>query len=309
MLDNDFYGTNHAWFAGVVAESVDETYVRVRIYGIHPIYDKTKVADNDLPLALVAYATSGGNSTHDLEQDDWVIGFFIDYPRCQKPIVTHKIEGTGESMSGYDKETGDFVPGQNDRNTSDSTTSNDSDTSDVSTTGTTNLTGGGNVEKSYNYIYDKLKSEGVSDPHMLTSAWIGGMRVEHYPMDPAIEGGYKGRAWGICQWLGSRKAQLFKKYGRTKRLDHQLDFMWWELNNTEKGAKRKWLAATNMPDAVEAMSLFERAEDHNLRTGTIMRGHSVYKKRLKYAYEIYNTIKHTPTNTMPTQTKLNPGQL
>lgn len=43
-------------------------------------------------------------------------------------------------------------------------------------------------------------------------------------------------AFGIGQWLGSRKAELFRRYGRNPSLDQQLEFMLWELTNTESGA-------------------------------------------------------------------------
>src|SRR5258708_9134223 len=43
-------------------------------------------------------------------------------------------------------------------------------------------------------------------------------------------------AFGIGQWLGPRKADLFRRYGRNPTLDQQLEFMLWELTNSEAGA-------------------------------------------------------------------------
>src|SRR5258708_40337005 len=43
-------------------------------------------------------------------------------------------------------------------------------------------------------------------------------------------------AFGIGQWLGPRKADLFRRYGRKPTLDQQLEFMLWELTNSEAGA-------------------------------------------------------------------------
>jgi Phage tail lysozyme len=49
-------------------------------------------------------------------------------------------------------------------------------------------------------------------------------------------GGYKGRALGIGQWLGPRKAQIKAMYGPNPTRNQQLQFMAWEMEHTEKGA-------------------------------------------------------------------------
>lgn len=41
-------------------------------------------------------------------------------------------------------------------------------------------------------------------------------------------------AFGFAQWLGSRKENLFKKYGNSPSIFDQLEFLIWELENTEK---------------------------------------------------------------------------
>lgn len=38
-------------------------------------------------------------------------------------------------------------------------------------------------------------------------------------------------AYGIAQWLGSRKKNLFAKYGRNPTFEQQLNFVWEELNS------------------------------------------------------------------------------
>ncbi len=291
---NDFYGNKYSWFVGVVREVVDEVYVRVRIYGIHPAFDTTSVADSDLPLAIVAYPVTGdqatsGAPTHNLEVDSWVIGFFVDYPFCQQPIVTHAIQGTDYSMSNYKSQGGEFVGQGTESGSNDDGGDGDPDPS-LDPNASVNIPGGSNIEKTYNYLKEKLKAEGSSDPHLHASAIVGGLMVETTNINPAVVGGYKGRAWGICQWLGPRRAALFRKYGRTKRLDHQLDFMWWEMNNTHGKAKRMILAATNMADAVAGISIFEGAEDVD-KSGRLHRSHFVYKRRFKFANQVYNSMK------------------
>lgn len=48
-------------------------------------------------------------------------------------------------------------------------------------------------------------------------------------------GGYQGRALGIGQLLGSRRAAFLKKYGNNFTLQNELDFMHWELQGGDKG--------------------------------------------------------------------------
>lgn len=290
MFDSDFYGKNSAWFVGVVREVIDEAYVRVRIWGVHPI-DTTLVSDSDLPTALVVYPVtgdqvSGGSPTHNLSVDSWVTGFFADWPYCQQPMVTGAIQGTDYSMSSYSSGGGEFV-GQGSGSNGDTGGDGGVDSSQ-----TTNIPGGSNVQKTYNYITSKLKSEGSSsDPHLHASAMVGVLMLETSGINPAIVGGYLGRAWGICQWLNPRRADLFRKFGYTKRLDQQLDFAWWELNGSESRAKNLWLSASNLPDAVAGFCMFERAEEY--RNGRIIRSHGNFKKRLAFAYQVYNSIKPT----------------
>ena len=295
-MHNDFYGNKYAWFVGTVREVVDECYVRVRVFGIHPTMDTQRVSDSDLPLALVVYPVTGdqqgsGAPTHNLSIDSWVMGFFVDYPYCQQPVVTHAIQGDSISMSGYRQGGGEFV-GQGEG--SDEGPLPTDDGSSV------NLTGNSNVERAYNYVREKLEAEGDSNAHLHASAWVGGLMVESGPSVSPTAVNPSSKAFGICQWLGSRKRQLFQKYGRTGRMDQQLDFMWWEMNHSESRSKQMLLASTNMADAVAAMSMFERAED--VREGRLNRGHSVYRKRYKFANQVYNTFsgRTTTPSTPPT---------
>lgn len=284
-MDN-FYGNHWKWWVGVVKEVVDETYVKVRIFGIHPI-DESQLDSSDLPLALVTYPTSGsqmgfGNVSHNLEEGAWVYGFSPDESFMQ-PIVIGVIQGTTGSMSRSPSNGGRFV-GQ-DENVDDETYP------DTNTGETRSIPGGSNIEKTYNYVAQKLKEEGSSnDIHMHTSALVGVLLLETTNINPASVNSIG--AWGICQWLGKdRKLVLFKKYGRTKRLDDQLDFMWWELNNNERKAKAKWLNATNLHDATVGFATFERAEE--FQNGKINVRHPNFKKRLRFAYQIYNSMKKT----------------
>lgn len=286
---NNFYGNHQKWFTGIVKEVIDESSVKVFIWGIHPL-DQSLVDDSDLPIATVIYPTSGaqngyGNISHNLDVDSWVIGFSPDDSFMQ-PIITGVVQGSDYSMSNYTSGGGEFV---GDGQAFDGGIFDDGEV--------LNLIGASNPEKAYNYVYDKLLKEGSSDnPHLHTCALIGVLLLETPNINPKVVGGYKGRAWGICQWLGPRRTQLFKKYGKTKKLDQQLDFMWWELNQTEKRAKQRWLSAKTMPDAVAGFCAFERAEEWDLKRGVVIRTHSNFKKRLDYAYKAYNTFEYQGTD-------------
>jgi len=286
MFKHDYYGNSMKPLVGVVEEIVDEVFVKVRVFGIHPI-DKSAVTTQMLPLAQVIYPTTGGQSgsgsvSHNLEVDSWVVGMWIDFPYCQQLIITGVIQGTDYSMSSQPSNGGEFVG----EGTDEGEVGSEENTGEV-----TNIPGNSNIAKAYNFVYAKLVAEGSSeDPHLHASAILGVLMLETTNVNPSTVGGYRGRAWGICQWLGERRAQLFRKYGRTKRLDHQLNFMWWELNNTERRAKGLWLRANNLPDAVAGFCMFERAEE--VTNGRVNRGHGNFKKRLKYAYQIYNSMKY-----------------
>ncbi|MBF5091278.1 hypothetical protein F1640_14915 [Novosphingobium sp. NBM11] len=48
-------------------------------------------------------------------------------------------------------------------------------------------------------------------------------------------GGYMGRAFGIGQWLGDRKKELFRRFGPNPTLAQQLDFLVWEMRGGDRG--------------------------------------------------------------------------
>ena len=61
----------------------------------------------------------------------------------------------------------------------------------------------------------------------------GGMTAESHAYPNAINP--KSGAYGIGQWLGVRKAELFRRYGEHPTLDQQMDFLAWELNGGDGG--------------------------------------------------------------------------
>lgn len=65
-------------------------------------------------------------------------------------------------------------------------------------------------------------------------------------------------AYGLAQWLGSRKKALFNKYGNNPSFQNQLDFIWHELNTSHKsGLKYLRRSKTAEEAARNAMGYYE----------------------------------------------------
>ncbi len=85
----------------------------------------------------------------------------------------------------------------------------------------------------------------------------------------------KSGAYGIAQWLGSRKQKLQQKYGKNPSLQDQLNFIWEELNTTEKDAFQRLLNTKTISDATRVFANhFERAGKHEMNMN----------QRINYAY-------------------------
>lgn len=76
---------------------------------------------------------------------------------------------------------------------------------------------------------------------------VGNLMVES-SMNTRALNPYSG-AYGIAQWLGSRKTALFNKYGNNPTLDQQLDFIWHELNSSHSRGLRMLKQSNNPSDA------------------------------------------------------------
>lgn len=86
-------------------------------------------------------------------------------------------------------------------------------------------------------------------------------------------------AFGIGQWLGKRKKQLFEMYGSNPNFDQQLQFMGWELAHTEAPAARAIQGASTGADAMEAyVRRFMRPAAGAETSGDIHRGDAFLAK-------------------------------
>ena len=83
-------------------------------------------------------------------------------------------------------------------------------------------------------------------------------------------------AYGIAQWLGPRKTALFNKYGKNPTFEQQLDFLWDELQSTEKRALNSLKSAKTLEAATDSfMRTFERPSETEMANSI--------SKRIKYA--------------------------
>lgn len=78
-------------------------------------------------------------------------------------------------------------------------------------------------------------------------------------------------AFGIGQWLGGRKRELMKRYGRNPTLDQQIQFLVWELNGGDHAGK----SVLRQNNAVGAMQTYLRdfMRPGNGLSGDLARGY------------------------------------
>lgn len=88
---------------------------------------------------------------------------------------------------------------------------------------------------------------------------LGESNLNHTAVNP------HSKAYGIAQWLGPRKKQLFNKYGKNPTFEQQLEFVWEELNSTEKSAYNRLLQTRSLDEAVNSfMKHFERPSQREM---------------------------------------------
>lgn len=84
-------------------------------------------------------------------------------------------------------------------------------------------------------------------------------------------------SYGLAQWTGTRKARLFSKYGTNPTVNQQLEYLWDELNSTEKSALNALRNTITVEDATKVfMQKFERPANWAAN----------FKNRLKHANSV-----------------------
>lgn len=114
-----------------------------------------------------------------------------------------------------------------------------------------------------------FKSKGYSDEQ---ARGIAASVVAEGGLSQRTGGGYKGRALGIGQLLGTRREAFLKKYGNNFTLQNELDFMHWELQGGDKGGAAV-LAQRSASGTLGAMvNSFYRPASGAETTGDMRRG-------------------------------------
>lgn len=129
-----------------------------------------------------------------------------------------------------------------------------------------------NTSTSKNKAYQFFLSKGLSPHH--AAGIVGNLYAEsglnHKAVNPTSG------AYGYAQWLGSRKKALFAKYGKNPTEEQQLEFLWEELNTTEKSAFNRLLQTQSVEEATNSfMKHFERPSQREMA--------SSISKRIKFA--------------------------
>lgn len=151
--------------------------------------------------------------------------------------------------------------------------------------GTTNLAGKDNIEKAFNYFVSK----GLSD--LQAAAIIGNLMVESSAtLDPKIiEGGARGEnmtvgtGYGIAQWTDKvrqdgLRAMAEKQNKSIGDLGVQLDWLWKELNSSEKAALEDLRKQKSVESAT--LSFQNKFERPASKTASIQRRTDYAKKVL-----------------------------
>lgn len=113
---------------------------------------------------------------------------------------------------------------------------------------------------------------------------MGNLKLESR-LDPSALNKSSG-AYGLAQWLGSRKKAL-QNYARSvgknvNDITTQLEFLWKELNSTEKRTLN-WLSSNPNASASEAAKMFEKLFERS--------GGAAINKRVSYANDFYNQFQ------------------
>lgn len=268
-----FYGDTVRWWIGVVEDNKDPMKlgrVRVRIAGLHSprIED---ISTGQLPWAQVSTSThspgvSGMTGTVQLQPGARVFGWFFDGEDSQLPLVVGVLptfefpsnvqisKSQDPSLVNY-SEPPSVGPGTGPlgtRNTPRPRPSMaDGLSIDISQIG---VEGGSNPEKAYNFFV----SYGFTPEQ--AAGLVGNFQVESgATMSTTVKAAGSEQSFGIAQWnagagrLGQLK-QFASDLGRDwTELDVQLQFVIWELENTEKRAMSMLLATNTATDAALAV--------------------------------------------------------
>jgi len=148
-------------------------------------------------------------------------------------------------------------------------------------------TSGDNIGNTYNFLVSKSLTA------VQASAIVGNLRQESGVEPKALN--KSSGAYGIAQWLGGRKNNLLAKAfytsgatDKAKELQVQLDYLWEELEGSEKGSLAALKSSTSTDVKALAVVFGEKFERY---------GKNEEGKRAQYAEEVFKQYGSTTTST------------
>lgn len=239
----EHYGDNVRWFVGVATNNLDPLQlgrVQVRIFGIHS-RDYIAIPNHALPWATVLQGThSGGTSgigmIPQILPGAQVFGMFLDGKESQLPCiigVMPKIEIPSEQqLSSMQLRTATYSTGYDIGQVDPALARAAGLTTEPNVLPINqSLVGNSSVEQAFNFF----TSRGFTEKQ--AAGIVGNLIVESGPnLPPHGPRGDGGKAAGIAQWHPGRRRiyeQVFGKPWQDTTFSDQLQFIIWELNNSD----------------------------------------------------------------------------
>lgn len=208
---------------------------------------------------------------------------FTQYQYLETPKVTFESPfGNIDFSEGFTQRNGTYIAPPNTPETQEYVTNNYDDLfkemgnrhSEISDD--SSKTVGKNVQGDKKKALEFFQSKGLS---AFQAAGIVGNLIHESGLNTTIKGD-GGKAFGIAQWHPDRQKglkELAKLRGTDiSDFDTQLEYVWQELNSTEKKALDKLLNSKNTQEATMAFMSYERP------------GNPQFQKRLSYANGLLN---------------------
>jgi hypothetical protein len=260
---------NLTWFMGIVEDRNDPTNhgrIRVRAFGFHPSLETNEVLTEDLPWAFMINGT-GGSFFSLPEEGDWVFGFFMDGRDAQHPFIIGVVHGAHFGIP-FDGAIG-YGDGQIDPRLAASAAAAEQRAGDIDASKLPPLKGT-QAERSKQAM-EYFISQGWSEEQ---AAGIVGNLLKESSLDPRayLSNGIE-ESFGLAQWnsVGSpeRVTNAKRVMGvsdiRNATFEKQLEFVQWELVNTETSAATRLRSTSDAVNAAEVFDQYYERSDGSAR--------------------------------------------
>lgn len=139
---------------------------------------------------------------------------------------------------------------------------------------TSNITSIRRVVNDSNYIIDYFVNKGLTR-NQAKGIYGNLMQESGGNISAVSKDGHN--SYGLAQWTGDRKQRLFDMFGTNPSAQQQLDFLWWELNNTHRSTLEALKQSKTVYDSTKVfMDKFERPH----------KDYANFSRRLRFANSI-----------------------